>query len=140
VAQAVSPVRVALADMPVDKSDVLLYHKTTSRGVYERAKASRGDVDDVLLFNADGLLTESTIANVVVKIGGRLITPDVSAGLLCGVFRQELIESGQIEVADVPIESLKNCEEIWLINSVRKWRRALLCNQTQQGNCGGNVG
>ncbi|HNX26496.1 MAG TPA: chorismate-binding protein [Phycisphaerae bacterium] len=121
-----SPVRIALADKPINRNDVLLYHKTTSREVYERAKAARDDVDDVLLFNDQNLLTESTISNIVLKIKGRLLTPDISAGLLGGVFRQELIDNGKIQSADLPVELLKNCDEIWLINSVRKWRKAVM--------------
>ena len=49
---------------------VWLYHKTTRREIYDEAAASRPDCDDVLLWNDRGELTESTIANVVVEIGG----------------------------------------------------------------------
>src|ERR671913_175780 len=35
------PLRVAIAAAPIDSGDVFLYHKTTRREIYERAKASR---------------------------------------------------------------------------------------------------
>ena len=46
-------------------SDDFLYHKTTNRAVYERAR--RPDCDDVILWNPAGEVTETTIANLVVE-------------------------------------------------------------------------
>jgi para-aminobenzoate synthetase / 4-amino-4-deoxychorismate lyase len=63
--------RVALARSPVDASDPFLCHKTTRRDAYTRAQASRPDVDDVILWNTAGEITEATIANVVVEIADR---------------------------------------------------------------------
>ena len=120
-------VMLAIAKEPVDSKDVFLYHKTTNRSVYEKAKADFPDADDVLLFNERGEVTESCIANIVVEIDGRKITPPVSCGLLAGTFRDELLESGEIEEGVVTLEDLKRADAVWLINSVRKWRRASLC-------------
>jgi para-aminobenzoate synthetase/4-amino-4-deoxychorismate lyase len=89
------PVRVALSSRPVDSDDVFLCHKTTNRGVYEAARTERQDVFDVLLTNERGDLTEFTIGNVVLELGGRLLTPPRGAGLLAGVFRDELLLGGQ---------------------------------------------
>lgn len=38
------PLRVALASDPIDVRDVFMYHKTTRRDVYERARASQPPV------------------------------------------------------------------------------------------------
>ena len=76
------PVRVALAGEPVDSSDVSLFHKTTNRDVYDRARARAGSCDDVILWNERGEVTESTIANVVVEMDGVQYTPPVECGLL----------------------------------------------------------
>ena len=120
------PWRVAFAPGPVDKHDRFLYHKTTHRVVYEGTRASVEGVDDVLLWNADGEVTESTIANIVVQCGDRKITPPVSSGLLAGVFREELLLTGEIQEAVVTREAMRGAEQIWLINSVRKWIPATL--------------
>ncbi len=120
---------LAVAKEPVDSSDVFLYHKTTNRAVYESAfaKASADkEVDDVLLYNERGEVTESCIANVVVELDGKKVTPPVSCGLLAGTFRDELFESGEIEEGIVMLDELKRADSIWLINSVRKWRKAIL--------------
>jgi len=113
---------LAIAREPVDSGDVFLYHKTTNRTVYERAKADFPDADDVLLFNERGEITESCIANVVVELDGRKITPPVSCGLLAGTFRGELIAKGEIEEQLITLDDLKRADSVWLINSVRKWR------------------
>jgi len=127
---------VAIAKEPVDSKDLFLYHKTTNRAVYEKAKANfsslaeastdKPDADDVLLFNERGEVTESCSANVVVEIDGRKVTPPVSCGLLSGTFRDELLEKGEIEERIVTLEDLKCADSICLINSVRKWRKVTL--------------
>ena len=113
---------LAIAKQPVDSGDVFLYHKTTNRAVYEKAKADFPEADDVLLFNERGEITESCIANVVVELDGRKVTPPVSCGLLAGTFRDELLARGEIEEGIVTLDDLKRAASVWLINSVRKWR------------------
>jgi para-aminobenzoate synthetase/4-amino-4-deoxychorismate lyase len=40
--------------------------------------------------------------------------------------REELLESGEIVTQSLRPEQLHIAEEIWLINSVRGWRRAVM--------------
>ncbi|QHI68350.1 aminodeoxychorismate synthase component I [Tichowtungia aerotolerans] len=123
---AAGEVRLALAKTPVDLQNVFLYHKTTHRSVYEKAKNDFPEADDVLLYNERGEVTESCIANIVVELDGRKVTPPVSCGLLAGTFRDELLLRGDIEEGLVALEDLKRADTIFLINSVRKWRPAVL--------------
>ncbi len=122
--ESADPVRVAIASEPVDPTDVFLFHKTTNRRQHDRARSNRSD--DVILWNPDGEVTESTIANVVVEIGGRKVTPPVRCGLLAGTFRAELLETGQISEAPIPLAQLRSAARFWLVNSVRGWRTAVL--------------
>lgn len=125
-AAAGGPLRVSIAAEPVDPTDVFLYHKTTRREVYERARASRPDRDTVLLWNRDREITESTDANIVVSLDGRRCTPPVAAGLLPGTLRAELIERGDIHERRITIADLALARELWLINSVRGWMPAIV--------------
>jgi para-aminobenzoate synthetase/4-amino-4-deoxychorismate lyase len=120
------PLEVAFAAEPIDPSDVFLYHKTTKRDVYDRARASRPDAGSVLLWNEAGEVTEATEANLVIVRGGAKVTPPVECGLLPGTLRAELLASGEIVEGRVTKDDLASCEEIWLINSVRGWMRAVL--------------
>jgi para-aminobenzoate synthetase / 4-amino-4-deoxychorismate lyase len=112
-----------IAKQPVDSGDVFLYHKTTNRAVYEKARADFPEAGDALLYNERGEVTESCIANVVVELEGRKVTPPVACGLLAGTFRDELLARGEIEERIVRLEDLRRADSVWLINSVRKWRR-----------------
>lgn len=118
------PVRVAVSAEPVDSRDPLLYHKTTRRDGYARRAAARPDCDDVLLVNERGELTESTIANLVVRMDGGLWTPPLECGLLPGVLRADLLARGEVRERVLRREDLERAEETWLISSVRRWRRA----------------
>ncbi len=124
------PARLALAREPVQSSSRFLYHKTTRREAYEdayrRAQAENPAVDDVLLWNERGEVTESTIANLVLEIDGRLVTPPLSSGLLPGTMRAELLEQGIISEQVVRVEDLSRASAVWLVNSVRQWRRAVI--------------
>ena len=111
--------RVRLAADPVDPSDEFLYHKTTNRVVYDRAR--RPDCDDVILWNPAGEITETTIANLVVEINLQRVTPPVACGLLPGTLRAELLATGQIGEARVTVEELRAAAHFWLVNSVRGW-------------------
>lgn len=119
------PARVRLALAPIASNTVWVYHKTTNREVYESAKAGGGDADDVLLWNERGEVTESTVANVVIEIDGERVTPPVSCGLLAGTFRAELLAMGQVKERVVTTDELRG-RQLWLVNSVREWRRAEL--------------
>jgi para-aminobenzoate synthetase/4-amino-4-deoxychorismate lyase len=120
------PLRAALAADPIDPASVFLYHKTTMRGLHERARASRPDAEAVLLWNASGEVTEATEANVVVEIGGEKVTPPIECGLLGGTLRAELLASGAIREGRVQIGDLPRATGLWLINSVWGWMPATL--------------
>ncbi len=123
---ATRPVQVKLAPAPIDPSDRFLYHKTTHRRIYEQAMAACSDCDDVLLWNPDGELTESTIANLVVEWNGKLFTPPVHCGLLPGTFRSAMLAEGRIGEKVLHVADLPEFNHLYLINSVRKWREVIL--------------
>lgn len=125
--RSAAPLRITLAKEPVDSHDIFLFHKTTHRAVYENARSAFPDADDVILFNERGEVTEGTIANLVIRREDRLITPPVACGLLAGTFRAHLLRSGEIEEGIITVAELNTAEEIHLINSVRKWQRAVVC-------------
>ena len=110
---------VALALFPVDKSNPFLYHKTTNRRVYEEALSACPGYTDVILYNQDGEVTESLIANVVIEMDGELITPHVCCGLLPGTYREWMLEMNLIKEKPITIDQLLQSPCVFLINSVR---------------------
>jgi para-aminobenzoate synthetase/4-amino-4-deoxychorismate lyase len=118
-------VRVALdVEGPVDPADVFLFHKTTRRATYDDARARHPAADDVLLTNTRGEVTESTIANVAVRIDGAWWTPPVDAGLLAGIGRQVAIEAGGLTERPISVDTLRTAEEVALVSDNRGWRTA----------------
>ena len=122
-----SVIKVALADKPVNISNPFLYHKTTNRKIYDSYKEKFSGYDNVLLWNEMKEITELCTANIVVKIDGELYTPPIKCGLLAGTFRKYLLEQGTINEKVIHIDDLKQAEELFLINSVRKWQKINLC-------------
>ena len=114
------PVRVAIdRDHPVDRTDPMLFHKTSLRGAYDEARARHPDADDVLLVNDRGEVTESSIANVAIFLERHWITPALDAGLLPGVGREVALEEGWLEEGTISIEDLGRADAIELVSDVR---------------------
>ncbi len=118
--------RVAFAPDPVNTESPWLFNKTTHRAVYERARAARPGFDDVLLWNAAGEVTESTIANLVVELQGQRVTPPVTSGLLPGCYRAELLDSGVLVERVLTRADVRRASRLWLVNSLRGWIDARL--------------
>lgn len=115
---------VRLAAAPIDPTDIFLFHKTTHRVQQERERSP--EYDEIVLWNPDRYLTEAMTANIVVEVGSRAVTPPLECGLLAGTFRAELLEKKDISEEKVSIEYLRRVRRLWLINSVRGWRPAVL--------------
>ena len=117
---------VSFAKETAASSDPFLYHKTSLRRLYSEAAAARPDVTELLFLNERGEVTEGVNSNIVVRMGDELLTPPMESGLLPGVFREELLATGIIKESVLKRGDLEQAEEIFLINSVRKWRKARL--------------
>ncbi|GAA97100.1 uncharacterized protein L969DRAFT_96979 [Mixia osmundae IAM 14324] len=85
--------------------DITLSHKTTSRKVYDDARIRCGATleprtdapFDVVMYNDRNEVTETTISNIAFRRSADdqvWVTPSASCGLLPGVQRQELLDTG----------------------------------------------
>ena len=113
--------RVRLHDQPVDRADPFLRHKTTRRAFWDQAlsQAQSQGADEALCVNHQGHLTEATRFNLFVRRGGRWLTPPLSDGLLPGILRAKLLQSGTAEEASLTLEDLQSAKDICLGNSLR---------------------
>ncbi len=120
--------RVRIAATRLDSADKLLRVKTTRRGVYEAARAEYrpDEADEVLLLNEKGEVCEGTITSVFLEDGpNALRTPPISAGLLAGVLRTELICQRKARVGRIRLDELKD-RTLYVGNSLRGLIRAQL--------------
>jgi para-aminobenzoate synthetase/4-amino-4-deoxychorismate lyase len=117
----------ALSPYQVESGDLLLRHKTTWRHAFEAEQARLAkiaDADEAIFLNERGELTEGSRSSLFVRRGGKLLTPPLSSGLLDGVLRRELLESGACEEAILTPRDLAAAEEVLLGNSLRGLIRA----------------
>lgn len=121
-----APLKFAISRRRVESGDTFRYHKTTRRELLDSARGERADVDEVIFLNERGELTEGSYHNLLLRIGGEMLTPARESGLLAGVKRQELLDCGEAFEATLFPADLLKAEGIWLINSVRGVRRAFL--------------
>ncbi|NLR99633.1 hypothetical protein HGP17_22665 [Rhizobium sp. P38BS-XIX] len=120
--------RVRIAETRLDSSDKLLRVKTTRRGVYEAARAEYrpDEAEEVLLLNEHNEVCEGTIASIfVVDDPDTLRTPPISAGLLAGVLRTELICQRKARVGRIRLDDLRD-RPLYVGNSLRGLIRAQL--------------
>ena len=121
------PARIALAAEPLAVDSPFVFHKTTHRAFYDAARAARPDADDVLLWNADGEITETTFANVAFLRDGNWVTPPIACGLLGGVMREELLARGEWREGVIRRADARVGEPIQLANALRgRWSAVLV--------------
>lgn len=117
-----SEFRFAMAKEHLDSGLLWLAHKTTNRAFYDQPRQRAHDehgLDELVFCNERGELTEGSFTNLFVELGGRLMTPPLTAGLLPGTLRAQLIASGKVEERVLTLVDLEQAEAIFLGNSVR---------------------
>lgn len=105
-------------------------HKTSRRRFCDEAKARHAAADDVILVTADGLVTETTIANLAVRLDNLWCTPPLSDGLLPGIGREVALAEGRLVERSVTVDDLFRATAVATISSVRGWRPAVLVSAT----------
>ena len=99
------PVSVSVQALPVDAGDYRLKHKTTDRGFYDEAQRASGAYETIFT-DPQGRLTEGSFTNIFIERDGKLITPPLARGLMPGVLRAKLIESGEAVEGDLTPDDL----------------------------------
>ncbi|QRO06719.1 aminodeoxychorismate synthase, component I [Streptococcus oralis] len=103
--------RLCLQEADLNQS--FTYFKTT-----HRPHLSLGE-QEIIYHNVVGELLETSIGNLVLKINGKLYTPPISLGILPGIYRQHLLERGQVEEKVLTLADLNQAEAIYGCNAVR---------------------
>ncbi|MCF6808401.1 aminodeoxychorismate synthase component I [Thiotrichales bacterium 19S9-12] len=118
-------IKLAISQEPIDSKNILFQHKTTAnltRGFYTQVVndyKEKYNCDDVIFINEKGHITETSIFNLIVKLNDQLYTPKVSDGLLPGIKREVLLESGQIIEKSLTLDELAQADALYVINSIR---------------------
>lgn len=96
--------------------DEIVYdYKFANRTALDADYEERDGADDVVIVK-NGLLTDTTIANIALFDGERWITPKTP--LLRGTTRQRLLDEGILTEADIPLKELKRYERCAVMNAM----------------------
>lgn len=116
--------KVGVVRMETSPDDIRLAHKTSDREIYDAPRRALPALDEVIFIDAHGYLTEGSYTSIFVMRGGCYITPSLSRGLLPGILRQEMIDSGDAIEGDVMEKDL--LEGFFVGNSLRGLLKAKL--------------
>ncbi len=113
--------KITMSTDRVDSGDMLLFHKTTFRNLYDSTLEHfmRKGFYDAVFMNEKDELTEGAWNNILLKIAGVMYTPPVSCGLLNGVYRRFLVGKGKVRERILYREDIENATSIYCCNSVR---------------------
>jgi para-aminobenzoate synthetase/4-amino-4-deoxychorismate lyase len=119
---ALRSITFSLSKYPLTADVQTTPHKISYRQFYdgerERLKALTG-ADEAVFLNADGALCEGSFTSLFIEKGGQLFTPPLSAGLLPGILRQDLLETGRAHEKALTPDMLEQADAIYLGNSLR---------------------
>jgi para-aminobenzoate synthetase/4-amino-4-deoxychorismate lyase len=79
-----------------------------------------------VLVNQRGEVTETSIANLAVRLDGQWWTPPTTCGCLPGVERGRLLDQGRLRERVLHVEDLLAADELAVVSSLRGWREARL--------------
>lgn len=99
----------------VEDNTIDYTYKSTDRKVLSDLYSGKGQGDDILIVR-NGLITDTSYANVVFENNKGLYTP-INC-LLRGTKRQHLLQQGIIREADIRMDDLISFSKLYLINAM----------------------
>lgn len=116
-----SPARLTILNLPVDAGSPSAGLKTLPfTENLECLEQARGEgFDEGLRLNFSGVVSESATSNLLLKIHGRWVTPNLASGCLPGITRDLALEWLDIEEAVVTREELEGVQSMYLISSLK---------------------
>lgn len=115
---------IALYPVKINTQHGLFLHKTDSiitRGLYTKINQDHKPelIDELIFMNQDCFITESRYYNVIIDYDGILMTPPVLHGLLPGIYRQQMLDTGKLIECGITMDMLMKSNAIYLCNDVR---------------------
>lgn len=103
-----------------NSTSILSYIKSSCyiENIIEKRKAVKEGFDDVLFFNENGFLSETSCANIFIIKNNRIFTPKIENGLLRGIIRTWVINNFSVEEGEILYEDLKDADEVFVTNSL----------------------
>jgi branched-chain amino acid aminotransferase len=116
------PARLVLLDRPVDETSPRSGLKMLpfTQNVALLAEARAKGFDDGVRLNQKNEVCESSVANLLLRLDGQWVTPDLAAGCLPGITRELSLEWLEIKARRISATELENVEAIFLLSSLKE--------------------
>ncbi len=96
--------------------DTIVYDKKyAQRNLIDEYFSKKSDSDEIIIVK-NGLITDTSIANIALYDGERWLTP--KSPLLQGTTRRRYLDKGKIVEEDISVEKLKSYKKIALMNAM----------------------
>lgn len=92
------PIKLYIAStrrMPAQSLDPAIKSLNYLNNILARIEANNAGMDEALMLNAQGFISEGTVDNIFIVKDRQLLTPQVSDGLLQGITRDVILEIAQ---------------------------------------------
>ncbi len=119
---AATDLKLSLSKHPLTPDVQMTGHKISARQFYDgeqgRVNALTG-ADEVLFLNTKHELCEGSYTSLFLEKNGQLLTSALSSGILPGILREELVETGKAKEAILTLSDLLCADKVFLGNSLR---------------------
>ncbi|WP_406649423.1 aminotransferase class IV family protein [Aliisedimentitalea scapharcae] len=112
---------LVVAETRLQSCDPWLRHKTTRRALYESTRANLpAGVGEAIFVNENEEVCEGTITNIFLTLANEdRVTPPLACGVLPGILRETLLDSGDFREQVVTLDDLRTARSIAVGNSLR---------------------
>lgn len=116
-----NPARLMLLDQPIDETSPHSGIKALpfSQNVACLEIARSEGFDDGIRLNTRFEICESSVANLLLRLGGQWVTPNLASGCLPGVTRELSLEWMEIRESTIMATELESVEAIFLLSSLK---------------------
>ncbi len=117
-----NPARLVLLDRPVDETSPRSGFKMLpfTQNVASLTEARAKGFDDGIRLNQKREVCESSVANLLLRLEGQWVTPELASGCLPGITRELSLEWLEIQERRISAAELENVEAIFLLSSLKE--------------------
>lgn len=116
-----NPARLTIGELPIDETSPSIGMKTLpfTENIECLKMAHEQGFDDAVRFNTRGKVAESAVSNLLFKIDGQWVTPNLASGCLPGITRELVLEWFDIEEDVLIRKNLDDVQSIYLLSSLK---------------------
>lgn len=81
---------------------------------------------EILVHNENNEIMEGSISNIAIKKGNTWVTPPLSSGCLCGIFRFFLLQKGYIQEGNIQLDEISIGDTVLIFNGVMGCIKAII--------------